>query len=288
MTAIETLKGYVNTWECDENQHLNVQFYNRFFEDAGGHFQTLTGVPADQRREPRLRHIRYHAELRVNAGLRVETMGVGDSGQQVVHLLYETTKGHLSATCLETFDDPPPGLSDALRRNGGDLPEEAIPRSIDPSPVDPGPDGATPAGGYMTLAARVRANYCRPDGSIFDSGIISLNSDSAAHFWTPVGIDRGWLEARNFGRVAVEMKLTRTGPLSFGDLVHIVSRPIAVARSTITFENRFVQSDTGKVAATVQVTGLTMNLETRRAVPLPDDIRARTEALIAGESPELS
>lgn len=285
MTAIETLRGYVNTWECDENQHLNVQFYNRFFEDAGGHFQNLTGVPAEQRCEPILRHVRYHAELRVNAGLRVETMGVGDSGRQVAHLLYETTKGRLSATCLETFDDPPPGLSEALRRNGGDLPEAAAPRSVDPAPVDPGPDGASPAGSIVSLGARVRAHYCRPDGTIFDSGIISMNSDAAAHFWEPTGINRGWLEERNFGSVAVEMKLTRTGPLLFGDLVHVVSRPIAVARSTITFENRFIQSETGDVAAIVQVTGLTMNLETRRAVPLPDDIRARCEDLIAGKSP---
>ncbi len=288
MTAIETLKGYVNTWECDENQHLNVQFYNRFFEDAGGHFQTLTGVPADQRREPRLRHVRYHAELRVNAGLRVETMGVGDSGQQVVHLLYETTQGRLSATCLETFDDPSPGLSEALRRHSGDLPEAAAPRSVDSAPVDPGPEGAAPAASIVSLGTRIRAHYCRPDGTIFDSGIISMNSDAASHFWEPTGVSRAWLEERNFGSVAVEMKLTRTGPLSFGDLVHVVSRPIAVARSTISFENRFIQSETGKVGAIVQVTGLTMNLETRRAVPLPDDIRARTEALIAGESPEMS
>ena len=41
MSAIETLKSYVNTWECDENDHLNVQFYFRFFEDAAGHFQLL-------------------------------------------------------------------------------------------------------------------------------------------------------------------------------------------------------------------------------------------------------
>lgn len=282
MSPIETLRGFVNTWECDENDHLNVQFYIRFFEDAAGHFQVMAGVPEADRREPAVRHVRYHAELRVNAGVRVESFGVGD--RQAVHMLYETTDGRLSATCLETYDDPPAGLSRALRRHGAELPEAAMPRSVDDSPVDAGAQGARPPGGYLTLGTRVRAQQCRPDGSVFDSAVIGINSDAAAHFWESTGIDRKWLEDHNFGRVAVEMKLTRTGPLRYGDLVHVISRPIAIARSTITFENRFVRSETGDVAAIMLVTGLTMNLETRRAAPLPEDKRARTEALIASQS----
>jgi acyl-CoA thioester hydrolase len=277
MSSIETLKSYVNTWECDENDHLNVQFYFRFFEDAAGHFQVLAGVPAADRREPLVRHVRYHAELRFNAGVRVESFGVGD--RQIVHLLYETTNGRLSATSLETYEDPPESFSAALRRHSADLPEAAMPRSVDAAPVYPVAGGG-PAPGYPTLGGRIRANQCRPDGSVFDSAIIGFNSDAAAHFWTPTGIDREWLEERNFGRVAVEMKLTRTGPLAFGDLVHVVSRPIAVARSTLTFENLFIKSDTGEAAAIAQVTALMMNLETRRAAPLPEEKRAQTEALI--------
>ncbi len=282
MSPIETLKGFVNTWECDENNHLNVQFYFRFFEDAAGHFQRLAGVPRADRREPSMRHVRYHAELRMNAGVRVESFGAGD--RQAVHLLYETTNGKLSATCLETFENPPASLSDALGRHTLPLPDLAAPRSVGGDPAMPGPNGATPPGAALILAGRIRANQCRPDGSVFDSAIIGLNSDSAAHFWEPTGIDRAWLDERNFGRVAVEMKLTRTGALAYGDLYNVVGRPIAIARSTVTFENRFVNSETGEVAAIVQVTGLTMNLETRRAAPLPDDLRAQTDALIASRA----
>jgi acyl-CoA thioester hydrolase len=283
MAPLRTLRGFVNTWECDENDHLNVQFYFRFFEDACGHFQVMAGVAAAQQREPTLRHVRYHAELRVNDAVEVHTIGGGDTGQQVVHLLSETSSGRLSATCLETYADPPEALAAALRNHGGEVPETALPRSVDPAPVLPGPEGARPRGGRMVLGARIRAGQCRPDGSVFDSAIIGLNSDSAAHFWDAVGIDRAYLKKRRLGRVAVEMKLTRCGPLAFGDLVHVVTRPIGVARSTVTFENRFVQSASGEVAAIVQVTGLTMNLDTRRAEPLSADLKARIEADIAGD-----
>jgi acyl-CoA thioester hydrolase len=284
MSGIETLKGYVNTWECDENAHLNVQFYFRFFEDAGAHFQRLADVPPEARREPTIRHVRYHGELRVNAAVRVESFAIAgeeDSAAQVVHMLYEDPGGRLSATCLESYADVPQAFPEALNRHAGNLPETARPRSVSPVPIFPGTEGGSPQGGRNVLSARIRAGQCRPDGTAFDSAIIGLNSDSAAFFWGAIGVDGPWLEKHGLGRVAVEMKLTRVGGLRNGDLMHIVSRPIAVARSTITFENRFVRSETGEVDSTVQVTGLMMDLTTRRAEPLPDPLRARIEMLIS-------
>jgi len=282
MTSLLTLKGYVNTWDCDENDHQNVQFYMRSFEDAGAHFQSLAGVPAADRRQPDVRHVRYHSELRVNEALHVETHGVGD--RQAVHLLYEAATGRLSATCLETYEDPPQALAEALARNGADLPDAARPRSLAAIPAASGPHGASPPGGELVLRTRLRAQHCDADGAAFASAFVGFNSDSAAHFWDVVGVNGPWLTERNLGRVAVEMKFTRVRGAAFGDLLHIVSRPTAVARSTITFENRFVRTDTDEVAAIIEVTGLTMNLSTRRAEPLPEDLKTRTESRIAGQA----
>lgn len=279
MTRLQTLKSYVNTWNCDENDHLNVQFYFQFFEDAGDHFQALAGVPRAERRRPDLRHVRYHSELRVNEAVHIETHGVGD--RQAVHLLYETISGRLSATCLETYADPPAALAGALAQYAGDLPETASPRSLDLAAAKAG-DGASPPGSVLALRTRVRAQHCDADGRAFDSAFVGFNSDAAAHFWDVVGFNRPWLDARTLGRVAVEMKFSPTGRAAFGDLLHVVSRPFAVARSTITFENRFVLTDTGEVAAIIHVTALTMNLTTRRAEPLPEDMRANIAARIAG------
>lgn len=286
MSAVATLKGFVNTWECDENDHLNVQFYYRFFEDAAAHFQSLAGIAPSERSEPVVRHVRFHAELRVNAAIHVESLGIGEDGRQAVHMLYESDvgesdAGRLSATCLETYAEPAAGLVEALRRHRGEAPGAALPRSVGADAVFAGPERGSPPGAALVLASRIRAAHCRPDGSVFDSAIIGLNSDSAAHFWDVTGVDRAFLESRGLGRVAVEMKLTRANRLRLGDLVHVVSRPIAVGRSTVTFENRFVRTDSEDVDAIVQVTGLTMDLSSRRAVALPDDLRERVADMTA-------
>lgn len=282
MAPVESLRGYVNTWDCDENDHLNVQFYFRFFEDASAHFQSLCGVPAGARRRPTVRHVRYHRELRANDSIRIESLFATDAGlgrPGVVHMMYATGSGTLAATCLEDCDGFGEALRAALVRHEAAMPDSALPRSLAPGPAVLDKDAAA---GQVTLRSRVRAGDCGPDGVIEDWPFVGRNSDAAAHFWDLVGIDRRWLDRHGRGRVAVEMKLTRLGDLRHGDLMHVTSRPLAVARSTVSFENRFAASDTGKVAAVIQLTALTMNLTTRRAEPLPDETRAMIEARIAG------
>ena len=281
MAPIESLRGYVNTWDCDENDHLNVQFYFRFFEDASAHFQSLCGVPASARRRPAVRHVRYHRELRSNDSIRIDSLLAADTGSGrpgVVHMMYATGSGTLAATCLEDCGGFGDGVLAALARHGAGMPESAVPRSLEAGPAAVASDAPT---GRVTLRSRVRAGDCGSDGVIEDGPFVGRNSDAAAHFWDLVGIDRPWLDRYGRGRVAVEMKLTRFGDLRHGDLIHVASRPLAVARSTVSFENRFVASETGEVAAVIQLTALTMNLATRRAEPFPEETRALIEARIA-------
>lgn len=281
MAPIESLRGYVNTWDCDENDHLNVQFYFRFFEDASAHFQALCGVPAAARRRPAVRHVRYHRELRGNDSIRIESLFAADAGSGrpgVVHMMYATGSGTLAATCLEDCGGFGKDLLAALARHERAMPDSALPRSLAPGPAAVAADAGV---GRVTLRSRVRAGDCGPGGVIEDWPFVGRNSDAAAHFWDLVGIDRPWLDRHGRGRVAVEMKLTRLGDLRQGDLMHVASRPLAVARSTVSFENRFIASDTGAVAAVIQLTALTMNLATRRAEPFPEDARALIEARIA-------
>lgn len=44
MTIQATLFSFVNRWECDENDHLNVQFYFSRFEEADRQFRLMTGL----------------------------------------------------------------------------------------------------------------------------------------------------------------------------------------------------------------------------------------------------
>ena len=56
-------RGSVQRWECDENDHLNVQFYLARFEEADRQFRLLSGLSDALAGARRARHLRYHEEL---------------------------------------------------------------------------------------------------------------------------------------------------------------------------------------------------------------------------------
>ena len=41
---IPTFSTAVNTWQCDENDHLNVQFYTEFGHEASPHLMASLGL----------------------------------------------------------------------------------------------------------------------------------------------------------------------------------------------------------------------------------------------------
>lgn len=276
--SIETVRGFVNTWCADENDHLNVQFFAAFFEDASVQFQTLCGLAMAERQRPIVRHVRFHSELRVNEAVHVLSHAV--AADRVVHRLVETTSGRLSATCIDVFADAPQAFREAVKGQAGDLPDAAAGRSFPTDPKSPDPGGLAPAGGQVVLRTMLRPQHCDGAGLMTDSALFACNSDSAPHFWKLVGIETPWLEDNRLGRVAMEIKANRIGPAHTGDPIHVVCRIVSTGRATLSFENHFVSTETGKVFAILQATGLLMDLDTRRAASLPDFVRDRAEARI--------
>lgn len=281
--SIETLRSFVNTWCADENDHLNVQFFAAFFEDASVQFQALCGITKTNLQRPVVRHVRFHSELRVNEAVYVLSHAIaGQDGaaERVVHQLYEMTSGRLSATCIDVFADTPQAFSQAIETHLGDLPEVAAGRSFptEPKPADPG--GRAPAGGQVVLRTILRSQHCDSAGRMSDAALFACNSDSAAHFWKLVDIETPWLEENRLGRVAMEIKANRIAPAFCGDPIHVVCRIVSTGRATLSFENHFVSTETGKVFAILQATGLLMDLDARRAASLPDFVQDRAEVRI--------
>ena len=68
---IPTFSTAVNTWQCDENDHLNVQFYTEFGDEGSAHLLHRLGLGPRAQAELGLAirvqedHIRYLREFRV-------------------------------------------------------------------------------------------------------------------------------------------------------------------------------------------------------------------------------
>lgn len=264
-----THRSFVNTWECDENEHWNVQFYTRAFQHASEMFAIRMGKTNPGARSAICRHIRYHRELHAARSLVVRSglIGAGRLAGTIVHRLEDNESGMLSATAI---DHP------AYRVNGlplaecGDF-EEALPRGIAAGPddtVDTAPliEDGTAIESHMSIA---QAWEMGADDEIMADRILSRFTDSAGHIWTHSGHSGGWLAQHNLGRVAVEMKVTRFQPIRASDALVLVSWLAERAEKTLLIQHQLQSAVTGTALAGGLVRALMMDLETRRAVALP-------------------
>lgn len=275
MTGLtETHRSFVNTWECDENAHMNVQFYFRRFDEAARIFSVSRGGSIDMLL-PSTRHVRFHAELPAAATTRIRS-GVIEDGPfagHVVHLLENVEKGVLSATAL----DAPQGLSGpkvAAREV-----ERALPRGLEAAPSSPlSGDDILEGGGLIANRSIAQPAECDAGGHMLEQFHVARFTDAAPHVWEQGGVGISWLRAMNYGRVALEMKITHHEAARAGDGLLLYSKPTGFSGKTFVLRHELKRLADGAPIVTGEVVAVVMNLATRKTVPLPDTAGARVSA----------
>ncbi|MEZ5871644.1 MAG: thioesterase family protein [Nitratireductor sp.] len=268
-----THRSFVNTWECDENRHMNVQFYFRAFQQASEVLAVTRGSNNPASRTAIVRHVRYHRELLEGRPIIVRSglVTVGEFAGSILHLLEDAETGMLAATAL---DQPGYKTGDITPASQQDC-EKAMPRGIASGALGPVDTSELIASGraLATHAAIVRNFETGPDGDLLANAIISRFTDGAPHVWTHAGIATKWLSQTNHGRVAVEMKLTRLAPAAAGCALELVSWVGDMGEKTFSIRHQLQDMQSGEAVASGEVRCLVMNLTTRRAVPVPQFAR---------------
>lgn len=262
---IETHRSFVNTWECDENVHMNVQFYMKRFDEAARFFALahggdhLAGLPP-------VRHVRYHSELAAaqSAVIRSGVIAEGPLAGRVVHRMEENATGRLCATALDG-----PGAPDSTAIADEAEAAPALPRSIDPAPR-PGRtlEEMLAAGGLIVHRCILTPAECDAKGRLTQQFHIARFTDGAPHVWDHAGISTRWLNAKGLGRVAVEMQIRHHNPAMAGDALILVSRAETGEGKTIRLHHELIRATDGMPVASGEVVGLVMDLATRKSVKL--------------------
>lgn len=265
--AIETQRSFVNSWECDENFHMNIQYYWKRFGDAAQIFFQLGKA---SRQDWIDRHVRYHDELRMATNTVVRSTGIAGENR-VVHELINGDNGKLSATAVDLYAD----------QIGGDAPsiaapnDAALPRSlptklltiIDTQQViDEGL-------GVVSHRSVVTPQECDQKGDLLDQFYIARFSDAASHLWNHLGVTRIWMHDNGLGTVAVEMKATRHMHVRVGTMLEAVTWLESLGNKTFSFRHQISDMASGEALYSGAVTALLMDLKERRAVVLPDGMR---------------
>ncbi|WP_114011383.1 thioesterase family protein [Cohaesibacter intestini] len=283
MTRFVSLNQFVNLWECDENDHMNVQFYFAKFQDAAQLFAMCHKL--DDQLGPLInRHVRYHCELRGGAQIQITSsviVAFGDliapgEGCFIQHVMRETTTGRIAATALDWHRGSLPPLSDALCDEANTA---VMPRGLK-DPADLTPRQPPQEDGLIIARGILHPGLCDGDMLARDQAYISAVSDAASHAWERVGLDVKWLESQGFGRMAVEMRLHILSPMKVGTAYQMQLGYTGLQARALTKRYDFFDMRDGAHLAILEAAVMLLNHTTRKSEPLPDFTRAKVATML--------
>lgn len=288
-----THRGYVNTWECDDRGHLNVQFYPDRFADAGAHALHALGLGPQAAAAAGLgfrlvqEHVTFQRELRASDSISVYTgVAAADAqGLTLLHELVESTSGQVSSTSTQRLVVEGGQFPEAVLARAAqatiEVPQHARPRSVgDVAPPILTLNAPGTQGLVEIRRGIVHPPECDATGRQRMRFLHGQFSDGAGHLWEAMGLPRDKMVDRGFGSVVVELLLRPIRPVMAGTLVVIRSGVCAVAGKSIRVNHFMFDAETGETVATSDVTALLMDLTTRRAIALPEDVRAQVAGMI--------
>jgi acyl-CoA thioester hydrolase len=97
-----------------------------------------------------------------------------------------------------------------------------------------------------------------------------------------LGLTGARLRAERIGMAGVEAHIEYKRELFPGDVVTVTSTLIEVKDKVLRFAHEMKRDDTGEVAARTVLVAVHLDTVTRKARPLPDDVRAAARALLEG------
>lgn len=293
--AIELYRGFVNTWECDENAHMNVQFYSQRQELALMQLRSQLGVTRDLIRQQRwtLRstsdHIRYLSE-RMAGDCVYSVGGIIEVGADTLRVFCEMRDANSHkpvawiTSSLSGYDldrQMATALPDWLVENAGrlmiDRPSEAAPRSI------PEVDGFThttaeqvqAAGFKLTNLGGLLPDQVDAHGWQSNRHFLGRISDGAGNLFAQIAGSRSKSVAAGRGGVALEQRLSYRHPIWPGEAITVMSAPVALHPKTQEYAHYMINSDTGAVVGTAHVCAAYFDLAARRiSPPTPDELAA--------------
>ena len=286
---IDSCRGGVAAWEVDHVGHFTVAYYHQRIEDAGFAALEALGLgPAYARSEGRDClttdcYVRYLHELRGGDIYHVRSgvLAIEEEALVFGHRLFESASGALCTTVeqrvahVDVRMDEPIALAAAQRRaaeahrvDWQEPPPERRPRPRgDEGFVDGCLDTVKPS--EMNVLGRGGlAHY------------IHRFSASGGHIMAAFGMTPAYMRDEQRGLSTFEFQLSITAPLRTGDVVRVRSALVHVGKSSLRLFHRMTNARTGGEIATLEQSGVHLDREARRSVPLPEALRGRAVALL--------
>jgi acyl-CoA thioester hydrolase len=284
---VPTFTTAVNTWQCDENAHLNVQFYTEFGHEASAHLLHRLGLGprAQAAKGLNLRatedHIRYLREFRVVDAVEVRSapVEVGEHTLTVYHEVRNPADNTLASTIRRRLecDRPWPAAFRAQAEAANvDLPTSARPRSVGLAPLPTIRfDDCTRIGLVNVGRTVIKPKECDEHGRLLPRHQFGRYSDAAPWLWNHMGFDRSAMQERGEGTVVVETLHSYRAPLQAGALLVIMSGLADYTDKILRLMHFAFDAESGTLAACSEGIGMKFDQKNRKIMTFSADDQAR-------------
>ena len=299
----EVWRGGVNTWECDENGHMNVRFYVVKAMEALAGLAAALGMPrayapnANATLLVREQHIRFRREAHPGAALHIRgaVLEMDETDARLLLVMYHSTTGEPAATFQTVVSHvtprggrPFPWSSRTRERAAAlttSLPEVAAARSVDLNPFQTGASLARAETlGLLTLGAgTILAHDCDVFGRMATEQFIGRVSDGIARI---TGHIRGQIRAaaadypERVGGAVLEYRLVQLAWPRIGDHVLLKSGLAGVTDRTQRMIHWMLDPYSGAVWGVAEAVAVTLDLDTRKIVPVSASAQVALKGVI--------
>jgi acyl-CoA thioester hydrolase len=282
--AIETWRGGVSPWQCDQMGHLNIRFYVAWAMEALAGLADGLGMPrafsprSSSTLAVREHHIRFLREARAGDGLHV-TVGVlemAESEAAALQLMVDSASGEPAAVFHTRLvharaDDAQPfawprGAVERARALTVKTPEALRPRSLKPGAklAVASLERADKLGMGRYGAGLFGAQDCDVFGRVRAEQIMGRLADGSAHEIATVRAAVG----ESVGVAVVEYRLSYLDWPGAGARFAIRSGLKAAEPRRLEFENWVLDPASGRPWAVAEVVLIPFDLEARKALTL--------------------
>ncbi|WP_169567367.1 thioesterase family protein [Sneathiella limimaris] len=280
-------RGAVESWECDQMKHMNVQFYSSRASTSLAHLLNAIGLKPARIREERksLRYrdlrIQYMSEMHVGAIMYgVSGIRKVDNGEikAFTHLfdgsndkLSSISEFHLIYEDLDTGErlEIPSDVLESAKRL-----EDEHEGLYEPAPMRSVLLPAKPMDHmFETNRSAVDVWECDAYNNIEVRNVIARFSDAASHIMSSVGITRAMQRERNLGSAALDYYTEFNRPIRMADSLVLKSGLLDRMPKNFVFGHHLINCDTGEVVNCTTVLGCYFDMSLRKAVELPEEYR---------------
>lgn len=295
---IEVVRSSVQTWECDQMGHMNVQFYMAKADEGLTAIAAALGLSARAQQSdraaliPREHHVRFHRELRPGAPYTMSGGVLAARSEGLI--LYEEMQHAVTGAVAATFVTRTEWTDVEMR--GGlplpitavaktprltvDLPPQSAPRGLDMAPPRPAPTlaEAEQLGLMATFRGAVLPEHCDASGYMMPRHYMGRVSDAIPNLIAQTrGEDRS---TGTTGGAALEYRFVYRIAAGMGDLLVLKSGLRSVSSKTYVWCHWLFDGESGECFATAEAVAVAMDLTTRKAIEIPADMRAHLESLV--------